>query len=306
MIDLSIVVPVLNEEECINQYIKETTSVLVAMGISWEIVFVDDGSTDSTVDMIKLVAKSDSRIKLIEFSYNQGKQAAVSAGIQYSSGSFMLYMDPDLQDPPEEIPNFYSLIKAEYDVVYGIRKMKKDKFINVWFSKLFWYVLNKYTGLKIPTGIAVMRIFNRKFADKFLLYKEQNRFIEGIFMHIGMNSTTIRIDQRERYAGKSKFNFRKKLNLALNAILDYSELPLKLSVKLGLFLSGLGFLVLIAIVILQFFMDFAVGWPSAIGAITLSLGLNLFFIGLAALYIGKIYKEVKQRPLFSVKELTNL
>lgn len=304
---LSLVVPVYFEEDCIEQYIKETIPVLQSLQMDWEIVFVDDGSKDTTVEKIKNKASQENRIKLVEFSYNQGKQAAVSAGIRYATGDFLLYMDPDLQDPPNEIPNFVNEIKKGYDLVFGVRTEKMDSTINKLYSKIFWSTLNKFTGLEIPKGLAVMRIFNRKFADKFLEYTEQNRFIEGIFMHIGMKRTQIPVSQRQRFAGTSKFNFKRKMQLAFDAIFDFSELPLKLAVKMGILMSIIGLFSLFVIIISKLFIvDFAAGWPSLFSAIILSLGLQLFFIGIAAIYIGKIYKESKKRPLFSVKELTNI
>lgn len=304
---LSLVVPVYYEEDCILQYLKETIAVLNTLDVDWEIVFIDDGSTDKTVELIKENASKEKRIKLVELSYNHGKQAAVSAGIKHASGDYLLYMDPDLQDPPDEIPNFLNEIRKGYDLVFGIRKEKVDSFINKIYSKVFWGTLNKFTGLKIPKGLAVMRIFNRKFANKFLEYSEQNRFIEGIFIHIGMKRTQIEVSQRKRFAGKSKFNFKKKMQLAFDAIFDFSELPLKLAIKLGGILILLGVFALLVLLILKlFFIQFAMGWPSIISAIVLSLGVQLFFIGIVAIYIGKIYKESKGRPLFSIKELTNL
>ncbi|MES2762439.1 MAG: glycosyltransferase family 2 protein [Bacteroidota bacterium] len=304
---LSLVVPVYFEEECILQFIAETTTVLNKLDLEWEIVFIDDGSKDNTVELIKSKSVQESRIKLIEFSYNHGKQMAVSAGIKHATGDYLLYMDPDLQDPPDEIPLFVNEIEKGYDLVFGIRKEKIDSVLNKFYSKIFWGTLNKFTGLEIPKGLAVMRIFNRRFADKFLEYAETNRFIEGIFMHIGMKRSQIEISQRKRFAGTSKFNFKKKMQLAFDAIFDFSELPLKMALKLGVLIALLGFLALFVIFILKvFFIDFALGWPSLISAITVSLGLQLFFTGVAAIYIGKIYREVKGRPLFSVKELTNL
>jgi len=304
---LSLIVPVYFEQDCIDQYLKETIPVLESLQVDWEIVFIDDGSKDKTVEIIKGYSKKLNGIKLIEFSYNQGKQAAVSAGIRYASGDYLLYMDPDLQDPPDEIPLFVSKILEGYDLVFGIRKEKIDSWINKIYSKIFWGTLNEFTGLDIPKGLAVMRIFSRRFADKFLEYSEQNRFIEGIFIHIGMKRTEIEVSQRKRFAGKSKFNFRRKMDLAFNAIFDFSELPLKLAVNLGISLSFLGLISLILIAYIKLFVfDFSAGWPSIFSAIVLSLGLQLFFIGIAAIYIGKIYKESKGRPLFSIKELTNL
>lgn len=304
---LSLVVPVYFEEECIAQYLNETIPVLENLSMEWEIVFVDDGSKDKTIDLIKEQATREQRIKLVEFSYNHGKQAAVSAGIHFATGDYLLYMDPDLQDPPDEIPNFVTEIEKGFDLVFGVRKEKIDSFLNKIYSKTFWGTLNKFTGLGIPKGLAVMRIFNRKFANKFLEYAEQNRFIEGIFIHIGMKRSQIEVSQRKRFAGKSKFNFKRKMQLAFDAIFDFSELPLKLAVKLGMFFSLFGFVALILLVILKlFFIDFELGWPSLISAIVLGFGIQLFFIGIAAIYIGKIYKESKRRPLYSIKDMTNL
>jgi len=303
---LSLVIPVYFEEECIDQFLLETIPVLESIEYNWEIIFIDDGSEDKTVEILKENAIREPRIKIIEFSYNQGKQAAVSAGIRYATGDLLLYMDSDLQDPPNEIPRFINEISLGYDLVFGIRKEKMDSLLNKTYSRIFWLILNKFTGLKIPTGLAVMRIFTRNFAEKFLEYSEQNRFIEGIFMHVGMRRSNIEIVQRNRFAGKSKFNFKRKIQLALDAIFDFSELPLKFAVRLGIIFSICGFISLVIILFLELFIiDFAAGWPSIISSIVLSLGVQLFFIGIAAIYIGKIYKESKRRPLYSIKQFTN-
>lgn len=303
---LSLVVPVYFEEECISQFIAETTAVLTRHSIPYEIVFIDDGSQDKTVEIIKAHAAENRRIKLVEFSYNHGKQAAVTAGIQYAKGDYLLYMDPDLQDPPVEIPRFIAEIEKGYDLVFGIREEKRDKFTNRVFSKIFWWVLEKFTGLKIPRGLAVMRIFNRRFANQFLLYKEQNRFIEGIFMHIGMKRSTLVISQRERFAGVSKFNFKRKMQLAFNAIFDFSELPLKMTIRFGLFLTAIGLLSLLAVIVARFFMEFQAGWPSIICVLITGFGMQTFFLGIVGKYVGNIYRESKQRPLFSIRETHNI
>lgn len=304
---LSLVVPVYYEEEVILQFLKETKIVLDSLPITYEYVFVDDGSKDKTVEIIKEQAQLDARIKLVVFSYNHGKASAVSAAIAHATGDYLLYMDPDLQDPPIEIPRFLEEIEKGYDLVWGIRKEKKDSFINRLFSKIFWGTLNKFTGLNIPKGIAVMRMFNRDFADEFLKYNETNRFIEGIFIDISKHWTTIEIGQRERFAGTSKFNFKRKMQLAFDAIFDFSELPLKMTVKFGMSLVTLGLLGLFILVLLKlFFIDFQAGWPSIIASIIVVFGLQLFFMGIISLYIGRIYKEVKRRPLYSIKDKTNI
>ena len=304
---LSLVVPVYFEEDVILQFLKETQAILDTLPYHYEYVFVDDGSKDNTVKLIKEQALKHKNIKLVVLSYNHGKSAAVTAAIANASGDYLLYMDPDLQDPPAEIPRFIKEIEKGYDLVWGIRKEKKDKFINKIYSKIFWGTLNKFTGLNLPKGIAVMRMFNRDFADTFIKYNEANRFIEGIFMHIAKKWTTIEIAQRERFAGKSKFNFKRKINLAFDAIFDFSELPLKMAVKMGVFFIFSGFISLITLIVLKFFfIEFQSGWPSIITLIIIVFGVLLFFLGIVSLYIGRIYKEVKRRPLYSVKEKINL
>lgn len=304
---LSLVVPVYYEQEVILQFLKETKEELEKLPIVYEYVFVDDGSKDKTVEIIKEQAKLDNRIKMVVFSYNHGKASAISAAIAHATGDYLLYMDPDLQDPPVEIPRFFNEMEKGFDLVWGIRKEKKDSFLNKQFSRIFWGTLNKFTGLNIPKGIAVMRMFNREFANEFLKYNETNRFIEGIFIAISKNWTTIEIGQRERFAGTTKFNFKKKMQLAFDAIFDFSELPLKMTVRFGMTLVVMGIIGLFSLLLLDIFIvDFQAGWPSIIASIIIVFGLQLFFLGIVSLYIGLIYKEVKRRPLYSVKDKINL
>ncbi|WP_338793463.1 glycosyltransferase family 2 protein [Bernardetia sp. MNP-M8] len=304
---LSLVVPVYFEEECIKQFITETTKVLEEHSINYEIIFVDDGSKDNTVELIKTQALNNTNLKLVEFSYNHGKQAALTAGITYAKGDYLLMMDPDLQDPPIEIPNFIRKIEEGYDLVFGVRKEKKDNIINVIFSKLFWWILEHFTGLNLPRGLAVMRIFNRRFTNQFLKYNESSRFIEGMFMHVGMKQTTITIEQRERFAGVSKFNFSRKLNLAFDAILDFSDLPLKNIIRIGSYMVMFGFFAAFFIIVAKLLLiDFQMGWASIMVSMLIGFGVQLIMVGIVGVYVGKIYKQVKQRPLYSVKTVTNL
>jgi len=304
---LSLVVPVFNEEEVILQFLKETRVELKKLKITHEYVFVDDGSRDGTVAILRQEAKKDPRVKLVALSYNHGKAYAFSAAIEHASGDYLLYMDPDLQDPPKEIPRFYHEAQKGYDLVWGVRRTKEDSWWNRQWSRLFWKSLNGLTGLQIPKGIAVMRIFNKEFAREMCKYREANRFIEGIFSAISKKWTVLEVDQRPRFAGVTKFNFRKKINLALDAIFDFSEVPLKITVHLGMVLTGLGFFALVLLVSLKIFLiHFQAGWPSIIASLIMMFGIQIFFLGIMSIYIGKIYKEVKGRPLYSVKEKINL
>ena len=304
---LSLIVPVYFEQECIAQFISETTAVLETLPERWEIVFIDDGSADETVPLIRRAAAEEPRLKLVELSYNHGKQAALTAGISHAAGDLMLMMDPDLQDPPVEIPRFLAEIDQGYDLVFGVRAEKRDSLVNVLLSRAFWWTLERFTGLALPRGLAVMRIFNRAFAERFLRYREQNRFIEGIFMHAGMRRSTIVVSQRARFAGVSKFNLSRKIDLALTAILDFSDLPLRLTMRFGLLLILLGILLVLALVVLRLAgVVFYVGWPSIIAALAFGFGAQIFLMGVIGQYVGKIYRESKHRPLFSVKAVTNL
>lgn len=304
---ISLAVPVYYEQEVILQFLKETKEVLETLPVDYEYIFVDDGSKDKTVAILKEQAKQNPRIKMVVLSYNHGKAFAATAAFTYATGDYILYMDPDLQDPPHEIPRFLETIEQGFDLVWGIRKEKKDKFLNRVYSRVFWGTLNKYTGLEIPKGIAVMRMFTRQFAQNLLQYKETNRFVEGLFMKVGMEYTTLEIDQRKRFAGVSKFNFKRKMQLAFDAIFDFSELPLKFAVRLGFIFILIGIFALIGLAVAKlFFVHFQAGWPSLVSVIVVGIGLQLFFLGIVSLYIGRIYKESKNRPLFSVKEFVNI
>lgn len=303
---LSLVVPVYYEEECIAEFIRRCIEELERNHLEFEIVLVDDGSDDRTVEIIRDACARDRRIRLVELSYNHGKQAAVTAGISLARGDLLLYMDPDLQDPPEEIIRFVNKIDEGYDLVFGVRREKKDSAVNVLCSRLFWLVIDTFTGLRLPRPLAVMRIFNREFAARFLEYREANRFIEGIFADVGMRQTSLLIEQSSRFAGRSKFNFFRRMRLAVDAILDYSELPLKVATRFGVALVVLAMIAIPTLVALRlFFVDFQLGWPSLILTLWMGFGIQLFFLGLLGSYIGKVYKETKRRPLFSTKRLTN-
>lgn len=304
---LSLVVPVYFEEECIERFLEETRPVLDALPLDWEIVFIDDGSADRTVELLLAAAALDPRLKLVELSYNHGKQGALTAGIAHASGDLLLMMDPDLQDPPEEIPRLLDALGDRYDLVFGVRSEKRDSLKNRALSAVFWRVLEGFTGLSIPRGVAVMRVFNRAFADRFLRYREQNRFIEGMFMHVGMRRGTLEIAQRPRFAGRSKFNFARKLELALTAIFDFSDLPLRLTMRLGLSMVAVGVLAFVAIVIARVLVStMQMGWASVMAAMCTGFGAQIFLMGVVGQYVGRLYRESKGRPLFSVRARTNL
>lgn len=299
--DLSLVVPLYDEEECIAEFIHQVRASIEHLSFSYELIFVDDGSQDRTVPLVVGFCESDSRIELIQLTRNFGKEAALTAGISHARGKFILTMDPDLQDPPERIADFYNQIQDGYDLVFSTRIEKSDSLLRKMTSRIFWTSLNVVTGLQIPANLGAMRIFSQKFAQEFLRYPERVRFIEGLFMSIGMKRTTIEIENRPRFAGVSKFTLNRRIKLATNAMLAFSDLPLRFMASLGLLgvLASSLFGVYFVLRKLMF-GEGLLGWTSTVTMIIFFGSLQLLVLGLIGNYIGRIYTEIKARPIYSV------
>ncbi len=307
MPDLSLIVALYYEEECVAEFIRRIREALDGEPISYEIVFVDDGSTDRTVEIVEDHAADDQRIKLIALSRNHGKEAAVTAGIAHATGSYLMMMDPDLQDPPEKIMDFYRKIHEGYDLVFGVREGRRDSLATRLFSRLFWAFLNGLTGLDIPKDLAVMRIFNRRFADEFLRYGERVRFIEGIFMYIGLKRTTLTIEHRERFAGTSKFTLKRKIKLATNAIIAFSDRPVQLTITAGLAMLAGSLAYGLFIFVRKFAFGVGLtGWTSTVLIVLFTGSLQLILLGIIGNYVGRLYTEVKERPLYTVGQRVNV
>jgi dolichol-phosphate mannosyltransferase len=305
--DISLIVALYYEEECVEAFIDAVRKALDDQPITYEIVFVDDGSQDQTVPIVKRLAEADTRLKLVQLSRNHGKEAAVTAGITYASGAYMVMMDPDLQDPPERIMDFYDKIREGYDLVFGIREERTDSWATKLFSKLFWGFLEVMTGLEIPKNLSVMRIFNRAFANEFLKYPERLRFIEGLFIAVGMRRTTMPVEHRARYAGVSKFNFKRRIKLAINAIAAFSDKPLSLAIGTGFTLLGLSLVYGFYAFIRKVFFGVALtGWTSLFLSILFVGSIQIILLGIIGNYVGRVYTEVKRRPVFGVLETVNL
>ena len=306
-VELSLVVCLYFEEECVEEFIRQVRAALADVDFEWELVFVDDGSRDRTVEIVTEIAAADPRIKLVVLSRNYGKEAAITAGVSHASGNVMILMDPDLQDPPDRILDFYNKCKSGYDLVWGIRQQQSRGISEAITSALFWKTLRKMTGLPIPVGVAVMRSFSRRFADAFLRFPEANRFIEGVFASIGLKTTQMEVENRPRFAGQSKFNFSKRMKLAFRAITAFSERPLVLTVGLGVFgLMGSLTLALFFLIRKLAFDVGLLGWTSTVVVVVFMGSLNLVMVGLTGLYVGRIYREVKGRPVFLVQDRINV
>jgi glycosyltransferase involved in cell wall biosynthesis len=305
---LSLIVALYFEQECVEEFVHRVRAALDSSGLSYEVLFVDDGSHDQTVPLVESMAASDPRIKLLVLSRNHGKEGAVTAGIHHARGDYLLMMDPDLQDPPERIMDFYRAIREwDCDLVWGVRKEHAAGWSTRLLSRCFWRVLNGLTGLEIPDDLAVMRIFNRAFAEEFKRYGERVRFIEGIFMTIGMRQRTLPVEHHPRFAGRSKFDFRRRIRLASNAVLAFSDRPLRLSISIGLLmLAGTLVYGLYAFARRAFWGIGLTGWTSMVLFILFIGSIQVILLGIIGNYIGRIYTETKGRPTFSVLRRVNL
>lgn len=305
--DLSLVVPLYDEQECIVEFISQVRLSIDHLPFTYEFIFVDDGSQDQTVPIVIDHCEKDSRIALIQLTRNFGKEAALTAGISHAKGQYVLIMDPDLQDPPERIVDFYNKIQEGYDLVFSTRLEKSDSLLRKLTSQLFWKSLNVVTGLKIPANLGVMRIFSHKFAQEFLRYPERVRFIEGLFMSIGMKRTAIEIENRPRFAGVSKFTLKRRFKLATNAMLAFSDLPLRFVASLGLVgVLASSFFGIFFVLRKMLFNEGLLGWTSTVTMIIFFGSLQLLVLGLIGNYIGRIYTEIKARPIYSIYHTFNL
>lgn len=301
---LSIVAPVFKDSECIPELVRRLKATLDGRGESYEIVLVDDGSDDNTVAVALAQQPACPELRVVELAFNHGKAGALTAGAAHARGDCVIFMDPDLQDPPEAIPVLVDKVREGYDLVFTTRTEKHDSLLNRLLSAAFWRFLRTFTGLSLPEGLGTMRACSRPFIDRFLEYREANRFLEGMFVHTGLRQAVVQIPHHPRFAGVSKFDTRRKISLAVTAVVSFSDVPLRLCMKAGALLLLLGFAGGLGLVIARlFFMRFQMGWPSLIATMIAGFGLNLLSLGIVGLYVGNIYSEVKQRPVFSVRRV---
>ena len=303
---ISLVVPCYNEESVLSDFYNEVVKVMNNMKkTSYEIIFIDDGSSDNTLGIIKGFSKENKNVKYISFSKNFGKEAAIYAGFEYTKGDYIAVMDADLQDPPEYINKMYQILeKEDYDVVALVAKKNKDyNFIRKLFTKLWYLIISKISSVKQTPGIRDFRLMKREVVDAILKMKEYNRYSKGLFSFVGFNTKLIEYEIPKRYKGSSKFSFRRLVSYSVDGITSFSSKPLKLSAYLGLVFCLLSFITILIIIIKTvLYGDPVPGWPSLACIIIFVSGVQLFFLGVIGTYISKIYLEVKQRPLYIIKE----
>lgn len=302
---ISIIVPCYNEEDVLKIFYNKITEVSKTIDADFEYIFVDDGSKDKTLEILKEYSKKDNRVRFISFSRNFGKESAMYAGLKEATGDYVAIMDADLQDPPDLLKEMYEiLLTKEFDCVATKRKTRKgEPILRSFFSRMFYSIINKMTSTEIVNGARDYRLMSRKMVDSILEVTEYNRFSKGIFSWVGFKTKWIAYDNIERAAGKTKWNFWKLFKYSIEGITAFTTTPLVMSAVIGIIFCILAF-IMILFVIFKTLMygDPVSGWPSTICIILFVSGIQLFCLGIMGEYLAKEYMEVKNRPIYIVKE----
>jgi len=306
---LSVVVPLYNEELVINEMYRRLTGVLQQCVDSYEIVMVNDGSRDRTVELAAEICRRDHNVKLINFSRNFGHQIAITAGMDRSSGQCVVIIDADLQDPPEVIAQMLDKWRNEgCQVVYGVRaKRKGESWFKLITAKLFYRTLRRMTAVEIPVDTGDFRLMDRRVLQQFLKMREHARFVRGMVSWVGFKQGQVVFEREQRFAGETKYPFKKMLKFAIDGVLSFSQVPLKMASAFGFLSAGVSFLAMIYGFVQKAFYPETVipGWASIFSAILFIGGVQLVCVGILGEYVGRIYEEVKRRPLYVVQEEIN-
>lgn len=307
---ISVVVPMYNEEEVANECYKRLKDVIYGIPeYDYEFIFVNDGSKDKTLDIIKTIANSDKKVKVISFSRNFGHQSAVSAGLKEITGDVVLIIDADLQDPPEVVPDMIKLWEEGNEVIYGMRKSRAgESFFKVATASMFYKTLNALSDVEIPKNTGDFRLVDRKVIDVINKMPEHNKFFRGLFGWVGFKQKAYLYERQKRFAGKTKYPLKKMLKLASDGIISFSTKPLKLVGYIGILSIFISFLVLIYSIISYIFKfgNFTSGWASIMVAITFFAGVQLLSMWIMSEYISRIYDENKNRPEYIIDEKINV
>lgn len=300
----SIIAPVYNERESLPVLLDRLQGVMDATGEAWELILVDDGSTDGSTEIIRALGEQDERVRPVIFARNFGHQIAVTAGLDYSRGQAVVIIDADLQDPPEVILELIAKWKEGFEVVYAVRGEREGE---TWFKKttasLFYRLIYRITDVKIPLDTGDFRLMDRKVVNVMNQMRERHRFLRGMSSWVGFRQVGVTYRRAARFAGVTKYPFSKMLRLALNAITSFSYFPLQLATYLGFFAAGLSILTIPVIVVMRLIGQQAFfGQATTLVAVLLLGGVQLISLGILGEYLGRVYDEVKGRPLYIVSQ----
>ena len=303
-VKLSVIIPLFNEEDNLEPLYARLKQVMHSTGKTYEIIFIDDGSTDNSFQILSELHRKDKQLKIIRFTRNFGHDIARAAGLNYCSGDCAVLMDADLQDRPEEIPKLLAKLDEGYDVVFGRRKRRKDTFFKRLTSKLYLNLLATLTNHKLNPEIGPLQVMTRRVIDYMKEIGERSRFYGGLLGWLGFPYLLVDVEHDDRYAGKTKYNLWKLTRYAIEGIVSFSELPLHLAGYFGLIVSFFSFVLGIYMILSWFIWDVEVaGYTSIVVSVFFLGGVILVVLGVIGQYIGKIHNEVKQRPLYVVREI---
>ena len=302
-VDLSIIVPIFNEEMNVVPLNNRIEQVLTNLGVFYEIIYINDGSTDASAGILKGLSESNPSIKFIDFSRNFGHQIAITAGIEHASGTRLIIMDGDGQDPPELIPDLYNKSLEGFEVVYAKRKKRKgESWLKKFTAKVFYRVLAKITQINIPIDTGDFRLIHQKVQFVLKNMPERHKYLRGQIAWIGFNATYVEYDRVERMGGSTKFTYSKMIRFATDGISSFSNWPLKMATLLGFAVSGIAFLLILYSLYQKFFGYTEVGWTSLHISVLFLGGVQLLGIGILGEYLGRVSENVKNRPTYIVKE----
>lgn len=302
-VDLSIIVPIFNEEMNVVPLNNRIEQVLTNLGVFYEIIYINDGSTDASAGILKGLSESNPSIKFIDFSRNFGHQIAITAGIEHASGTRLIIMDGDGQDPPELIPDLYNKSLEGFEVVYAKRKKRNgESWLKKFTAKVFYRVLAKITQINIPIDTGDFRLIHQKVQFVLKNMPERHKYLRGQIAWIGFNATYVEYDREERMGGSTKFTYSKMIRFATDGISSFSNWPLKMATLLGFAVSGIAFLLILYSLYQKFFGYTEVGWTSLHISVLFLGGVQLLGIGILGEYLGRVSENVKNRPTYIVKE----
>ena len=303
---ISIVIPCYNEEETIPYFYKEITKISEEINkTNFEFIFVNDGSKDDTLKLLKELSKKDKRVRFVSFSRNFGKEAAMYAGFEYSKGDYVAVMDADLQDPPYLLKEMYKTLEnSDYDCVATRRVTRKgEPVIRSFFARCFYKIINKMSKYEMVDGARDYRLMTRQMVDSIVSLKEYNRYSKGLFSFVGFNTKWIEYENVNRVAGETKWSFWKLFKYALEGIVAFSTAPLSFASILGIIFCIISLIFVIVIIVKTLiFGDPTSGWPSLACIILFVSGIQLFCMGIIGQYLAKAYLETKNRPIYIIKE----
>lgn len=302
---LSVVSPMFNEQETIEEYVKKTINVLQELVSNYELILVDDGSNDNTFSIAKKLADGNKNVRVIGLSRNYGREVAMTAGLDRSIGDYVVLMDSDLQDPPELIPKLFKKIQEGYDVVYAARNKRiGESWFKKFSSKLFYRITAKFTGFDIPENAGDFRIFSRQVVHSITRMKEHSRYLKLLYSYVGYEVGSIEFERAARHAGTSKYNYSKLINAAIDAIISFSNAPLRFMSVLSVLISMISLFYAGYITIEKLFFDSGAieGWTSIMFMMSLMFSILFLFLAVLSEYISRILVETKKRPLYYIRE----